>query len=231
MNNKQTSILLIGLFLLTGCGSFGGTPLTPTAPAPAPLVFITTETPSPIPPVIVDPGSTSTFTAVPQVGTNVCADPQVAALIDSLKKATLNQDGALLSSLVSPNGMEVRWVRYGNIVTYTSEQAQYLYETTYAANWGDAPGSGAPKQGAFHDVIVPDLLKVFNQPYTLYCNEIKHGGASYDIQWPYKKDFYSIYYAGTDANGSLDWHTWAIGIEYVNGKPFIYALIQYFWEP
>jgi len=113
MNNKQTSILLIGLFLLTGCGSFGGTPLTPTAPAPAPLVFITTETPSPIPPVIVDPGSTSTFTAVPQGGTNVCADPQVAALIDSLKKATLNQDGALLSSLVSPNGMEVRWVRYG----------------------------------------------------------------------------------------------------------------------
>ena len=25
--------------------------------------------------------------------------------------------------------------------------------------------------------------------------------------------------------------TWVMGIEYVSGKPYIYALIQYFWEP
>ena len=230
MNNKLISILLIGLFLLTGCGLMGNTPPTPTAPAPAPLIFITTETPSPIPP----PATavfTPTATVVPPVAENVCIDPQAPALLDSLKRAMLNNDGALLGSLVSPSGMEVRWVRYGNIVTYTREQAQFLFETTFEANWGDEPGSGAPKQGAFHDVIAPDLVKVFNQPYTLHCNEIRHGGATYDISWPYKKDFYSIYYAGTDANGNLDWHTWVAGIEYVNGKPFIYALIQYFWEP
>ena len=39
MNNKLTSILLIGLFFLTGCGLMENTPPTPTAPAPAPLVF------------------------------------------------------------------------------------------------------------------------------------------------------------------------------------------------
>lgn len=229
MNNKLTSILLIGLVFLTGCGLMGNTPPTPTAPAPAPLVFITTETASPIPTAV--PVVTATATVQPPVVANVCSDAQVTTLLDSLKRAMLNQDGALLSSLVSPNNMEVRWVRYGNIVTYTSEQAHYLYETTFEANWGDEPGSGAPKQGAFHDVIVPDMIKVFNQPYTLHCNEIRHGGASYDISWPYKKDFYSIYDAGTQANGNLDWDTWAVGIEYVNGKPFIYALIQYFWEP
>jgi hypothetical protein len=231
MNNKLTSILLIGLFLLTGCGLSGSTQPTPTAPAPAPLVFITTETPSPIAPVVVAPVVTATASPMPPVAANVCSDAQVTTLIDSLKRAMLNQDGALLSSLVSPSGMEVRWVRYGNIITYTRDQAPYLFETTFEANWGDEPGSGAPKQGAFHDVIVPEMVKVFNQPYTLHCNEIKHGGASYDISWPYKKDFYSIYDAGTDANGFLDWHTWAVGIEYVNGKPSIYALIQYFWEP
>jgi hypothetical protein len=229
MNNKLTTILLIGLFLLTGCGSLGGTLLTPTSPAPVPLVFITTETPLPAPAAIV--AVTATASPIPPVAANVCADPQATALIDSLKKAVLTSDGALLSALVSPNGMEVRWVRYGNIVTYTREQANFLFETTYEANWGDAPGSGQSKMGPFHEVIVPDLLKVFNQQYTLHCNEIRHGGASYEITWPYKKDFYSIYYAGTDANGFLDWHTWAAGIEYVNGKPFIYALIQYFWEP
>ncbi len=230
MNNKLTSILLIGLFFLTGCGLMGNTPPTPTAPAPAPLVFVTTETASPIPSAAL-PVVTATATTLPPVAANVCADAQVTTLIDALKRAMLNQDGALLSSLVSPNNMEVRWVRYGNIVTYTREQALFLFETTFEANWGDEPGSGAPKQGAFHDVIVPDMLKVLNQPYTLHCNEIRHGGASYDISWPYKKDFYSIYFAGTDQYGYLDWHTWVAGIEYVDGKPYIYALIQYFWEP
>jgi hypothetical protein len=233
MNYRLTAILLIGLFLLTGC-SFSATTLpTPTVPAAAPLVFITTETPSPIPSIATAVTVfTPTATPMPAVSANVCTDPQVIALIDSLKRAMLNNDGALLSSLVSPvNGMEVRWVRYGNIVTYTREQALFLYETTFEANWGDEPGSGMPKQGAFHDVIVPDLLKVFNQPYTLHCNELRYGGASYDVRWPYDRDFYSIYFTGTDQYGYLDWHTWVAGIEYVDGKPFIYALLQFFWEP
>jgi hypothetical protein len=32
-------------------------------------------------------------------------------------------------------------------------------------------------------------------------------------------------------NGFMDWHTWAVGVEYVNNKPYLYALIPYFWEP
>jgi len=204
-------------------------------PATATLNFITTETPSPVPsavpPVIASPVFTPVDTSVPPVAVNVCDDPQVVTLIDSLKKAMLNADGALLSSLVSPNGMEVRWVRYGSPVTYTSAQAAFLFETTFEADWGAEPGSGQEKKGAFHDVIAPDMVKVFNQPYTLHCNEIRHGGASYDIRWPYAKDFYSIYDAGTQQNGNLDWRTWVVGVEYVNDKPFIYALMQFFWEP
>jgi hypothetical protein len=29
----------------------------------------------------------------------------------------------------------------------------------------------------------------------------------------------------------MDWQTWVAGIEYVNGKPYLYALMQFFWEP
>jgi hypothetical protein len=230
---KKQIITLLALLLLTGCALPGASSVTPVTPTAAlPLVFITTETPAPILPVVTNiPVFTPTATPVPPVAANVCTDPQVPAMIDSLKKAMLNSDGALLSSLVSPNGMEVRWVRDGNPIQYTSEQAQFLYETTFEANWGAEPGSGQEKKGAFHDVIVPDMLKVFNQPYTLHCNEIRHGGASYDIRWPYSKDYYSIYDAGTQQNGNLDWRTWVVGVEYVNGKPFIYALIQFFWEP
>jgi hypothetical protein len=232
MNNKLILILVLGCFLLTGCNFSVSTLPTPTPIASQPLVFITTGTPSPIPSAVVaTPVFMSTAIPVPPVAVNICADPQATALIDSLKKSVLNADGALLSSLVSPNGMEVRWVRNGNPITYTREQATFLYETTFEADWGAAPGSGQDKKGAFHDVIVPDLTKVFKQSYILQCNEIQHGGASYDIRWPYKKDFYSAYFAGTQPNGNLDWDTWAIGVEYVNGKPFIYALLQFFWEP
>ena len=87
------------------------------------------------------------------------------------------------------------------------------------------------KRGSFHDVVVPELVRIFNQPYTLHCNELKHGGATYELEWPYQGEFYSIYFPGTQANGNLDWQTWAMGIEYVSGKPYVYALIQFFWEP
>jgi hypothetical protein len=98
-------------------------------------------------------------------------------------------------------------------------------------NWGTEPGSGAEKIGSFHDVVVPELVKAFNQPYSLHCNELKHGGATYEPEWPYQGDFYSIYFPGTEANGFMDWHTWVVGVEYVNSKPLIYGLTQFFWEP
>lgn len=123
----------------------------------------------------------------------------------------LTANGELLSSLVDPNGMEVRYYRNGRIITYTPAQAKFLFETTYQVDWGADPASGIEKKGSFHDVIVPEMVKIFNQSYTLHCNEIKHGGASYDVTWLYNKDFYSIYYAGTEANGHLDWHTWVLG--------------------
>jgi hypothetical protein len=73
----------------------------------------------------------------------------------------------LLSSLVSPTrGLDAANFRDGNVINYTPEQAKFLFETTFEVNWGAAPGSGADKIGSFHDVIVPELVKAFNQPYT-----------------------------------------------------------------
>lgn len=222
MNTKTASLVLIGTFLLTGCGLGGSADLTPTPLAPNSPGFVSTGTASlaPLPAV--------TATPVTQA---VCTDPAVVALIDSLKTSMLTADGALLGSLVSPNGMEVRYFRNGTAITYTPHQAGFLFETTFEANWGPEPGSGMDKTGSFHDVIVPDLVKIFNQPYTLHCNEVKHGGATYEVTWPYQKDFYSIHFTGTEQYGFLDWHTWVVGVEYDNNKPLIYALMNFFWEP
>lgn len=233
MSTKAISVLLVTLFVLTGCSFSGAADSAPTPTLIAPTAFnlIMTEIPAPIALASATSIFTPSATPIPPVAPNFCADPQVVALIDSLRRAMLNSDGPLFSSLVSPNGMEVRYLRYATAITYTAEQTKFLFETTFEVNWGAEPGSGLDKTGSFHDVIVPELVEVFNTPYTLHCNEIRHGGASYEISWPYDRDFYSIYFAGTDQYGYLDWHTWAAGIEYVNGKPHLYALMQFFWEP
>ena len=243
MKNKLSSTLLISAFLLAGCNASFSTLPTPTEPATPTSIFIPSETPvqSTLPvetftPISIPPTSTNTVivntaTTVPPVSGNVCSDSQVTTLINTLKTAVLTANGPLLSSILSPNGMEVRWVRNGNVIAYTPDQAKFLFETTFEADWGMSPGSGEVKTGSFHSVIVPDLVKVFNTSYTLHCNELKYGGATYNVEWPYEGDFYSIHYAGSDQYGFMDWHTWVAGIEYVNGKPYIYALMQFFWEP
>ena len=195
------------------------------------MEFILTETPTLTPNATFTPIFTPTATPIPPVAPTICADPQVIALIDSLKTSMLTADGKLLSSLISPQGMEVRYFRNGKVITYTPYQANFLFVTTYQAKWGTEPGSGLPKKGAFHDVIVPELVTIFNQPYTLHCNEIRHGGATYEVSWPYARDFYAIHFAGTEQYSYMDWHTWVVGVEYVNGKPYIYALVNFFWEP
>ncbi len=240
MKNKMIlPTLLLGFVLLSACApSITATP-TPTLPATATLSFQTTSTfISTGTPIIaaVTPGALTAIPTLtvtpPPAASDICTDPRVTALINSLKTAVLTADGALLSSLVSPpRGMDAAYFRDGTVINYKPEQAAFLFETTFEVNWGAAPGSGAEKTGSFHDVVVPELVKAFNQPYTLHCNELKHGGATYELKWPYQGDFYSVYFPGTDANGLLDWHTWAVGIEYVNGKPYLYALIPFFWEP
>lgn len=223
MKTPKMFLVLVFSFLLAGCRISGSASPTPT-PLPTDFLnFVSTGTPSPL--------SVVSATPPPSFAQAVCTDPAVAVLLDSFKAAMLNADGTLLSSLVSPNGMEVRYFRDGTAITYSPYQAGFLFETTYQADWGAEPGSGLEKTGSFHDVIVPAMVKVFNQPYTLHCNEIRHGGATYEVKWLYGKDFYSIHFAGTQANGFLDWHTWVVGVEYSENKPYIYALMQFFWEP
>jgi hypothetical protein len=231
MNTKILPAFLTGVILLVGCAS-------PATPAPATPTFIALPTstlligtPSPFTPGASSPQPGVTGSA-PANPSTICNDPQVTALIDSFKKAILTSDGPLLSSLVSPSrGMDVAYFRDGTVITYRQEHAKFLFETTFEVDWGTEPGSGELKQGSFHDVVVPKLVEIFNQPYTLHCNELKHGGATYELKWPYEGEFYSIYFPGTQANGNMDWHTWVMGIEYVNGKPYVYALMQFFWEP
>jgi hypothetical protein len=155
------------------------------------------------------------------------------ALISRLKTALQTSDGEGLASLVSPvHGLEARFFRNGRVVQYDQEQARFLFVSTYIVDWGAAPGSGLETKGSFDALLVPALLHVLNQNYSLKCNQIETGGTTYAASWPYTGiDFYSVYDPGTQANANLDWHTWLLGMRYVSGEPYLYAIIPFQWEP
>ena len=243
------ALILIGL-VATACT------LPAAAPTPTALILptATLPPPSPVPasPTPAAPTATvSTFptlsgttqvavtqVVVTQVVTQVppatfCADAQATTLISSLKSALQSSNGTLLASLVSPtHGMDARLYRNGTVVNYDQQHAKFLFETTYVVNWGAAPGSGLDTKGPFHETILPALLDVFSKSYTLTCNQVQVGGTTYKATWAYPGiNFYSVYYPGTEANGNMDWHTWLLGMHYVNGRPYLYAIMQFQWEP
>jgi hypothetical protein len=201
-------------------------PTLPLLATPTVVITSTASTTS------VQPTITPVVVATQQI-TNFCADAQAQALIDNFKNALQTSNAALLASLVSRlHGMDARLYRNGRVVNYDQQHAQFLFSSTYAVDWGAAPGSGLETKGSFHEIVLPALLKVFNKDYTLDCNQVQIGGASYKAIWPYNGvNFYSVYFAGTPGNGNLDWRTWLVGMEYVNGKPYLYAILQFFWEP
>ena len=154
-------------------------------------------------------------------------------MVVEFESALLTSDGALLASLVSPvHGVDVRLFRNGRIVNYDQGRAKLVFASTDPVDWGAAPGSGLEARGSFREVVLPELLDVFSKDCTLACNELVVGGTTYEASWPYQGvDFYSVHIPGSHAYGGLDWHTWLLGVHYVDAEPLLYAIMQFKWEP
>ncbi len=201
----------------------------PTQPTKMPASPTSGILPSSIPAIAVP--VTSSVTKAPL--SDYCLDKQATALITSFKSSLQSANGSLLASLVSPvHGMDVRLYRESRVVNYDQAHAKFLFTSTFQEDWGRAPASGVDIKGSFHQLIVPDLLEVYDLNYTLSCNQIQVGGTSYKAIWPYPDiNFYSLFFEGSQGNGSLDWNTLLIGMHYVNGKPYLYAIMRFRWEP
>ena len=163
-----------------------------------------------------------------------CDDMRVNSLITSLGIAFYTHDGGMLSSLVSPvHGMTLYLYRSGNPVTFKSSDAQWVFDSTYAHDWGAAPGSGLETNGDFRDMVLPKLLSVFNASYTLNCNTPGVAASFSTEPWPnlYAHINYYNVFRSPSSSGGLDWEVWLVGVEFVQGKPTIFSLINFEWEP
>ena len=160
-----------------------------------------------------------------------CSDTRIAPLIAKLKTSMNQSDGLMLSQLVSPNhGMNVHLWAYQPPVSYTPEKAVGAFVSTEIFNWGAGP-RGEPDYGTFKDIIQPKMLDVLNAPnMETYCDSLDKVYPLYR-PWPYPGiRYYNLYRPGTPGV-DLDFRTWLIGIEYYQGEPYIYGMVNIVWEP
>jgi hypothetical protein len=163
-----------------------------------------------------------------------CADTRVNTLLTNFGNALATSNGETLAALVSPaHGMAVRLWRYGNVVIFHTNDAPWVFGSTYVHHWGEAPGSGLDTNGAFHVVVLPKLLDVFNASYSLTCNSLGTAAQYGSEPWPnlYANiNYYTVYKPGTPGV-DLDFRYWLVGVEYMQGRPYVFGLIHFQWEP
>jgi uncharacterized protein YgiM (DUF1202 family) len=164
-----------------------------------------------------------------------CSDAHVTTLIQNLASAVKGTNDDTLAALVhSRHGLDARLWRYGTVANYTPEEASWVFESEYEVNWGPAPGSGENTLRTFGEALLPYLQEVFNASYTTHCNDPLDLATFSLDPWPPEYDninFYTVYKPGTDQYGGLDWRAWTVGVEYVEGKPYLFSLVHYQWEP
>lgn len=165
-------------------------------------------------------------------GPAFCGDSRIASLIAQLKQAVNASNGALFASLVSPvRGVDVRLWIYQPAVHYTRSGAAGVFTSATQQNWGAGP-SGIDTVGTFAAVIQPKMADLLNASYESYCNDPK-ATSMFAQPWPSEYvnfNYYSLFKPGTPGV-DLDYRQWMIGIDYVNGQPYLVTLIHVIWEP
>ncbi|MCP4139300.1 MAG: hypothetical protein GY755_03235 [Chloroflexi bacterium] len=164
-----------------------------------------------------------------------CLDSHIPFLLENLQIALEKKDGDLFASLISPtHGLDLRYYRYGTVANYTREEAAWAFKSDYAVDWGDEPGSGFEKIGTFSEIPLPRLMEVFNANYELSCNDTGIAATFAPEPWPFEYrniNFYQVFKAGTEQYAGMDWRSWLVGVEYVKGEPYLFALIHFEWTP
>ena len=159
-----------------------------------------------------------------------CADSRIPPLIEQVRQSMTQSNGNLLAPSVSPlHGVNMHLWAYGPAVNYSQASAVNIYTDPTIYNWGGGP-SGLPDTGTFNAVVKPKYLEVLNVPNReTYCDELTK---VYPLArpWPYPNiRYYNLYKPGSDL--VLDFRTLLIGIEYINGQPYVYGMVTVVWEP
>jgi len=160
-----------------------------------------------------------------------CKDQRVNELLNRFQLFVQNPQDLSIQELISPNhGLSIRHNWYNLDVNITKEEVFNVFSDSGEVNWGVMADSGLETIGSFEKIIQPKLEDVFLGNSEILCNQLQWGNTSGEVQWPdefQNLNYYSFYRPAPENGNAFDWRTWAVGIEYVDGQPFIAVLIHY----
>lgn len=163
-----------------------------------------------------------------------CADENALELIGAFKIAIEEQDDEQFAALISDErGLFIRHAWWNTEVYLTPEEAAEFFSDQTERDWGIQDGSGLPIEGSTIEVILPLLQQDFSPGEVAGCNEVVGGPTAGLLEIPLEYsalNFFSVYRPAPATGHEFDWGTWTVGIEYVDGQPYIAYLIHYAWE-
>ncbi len=160
-----------------------------------------------------------------------CADSRVLTLIEQVKQSMQQSNGTLLSPVVSPtHGVNMHLWAYGPGINFPPNKVAGIYTDPTVYSWGGGP-SGLPDTGTFNDKVKPKYLEVFNAiNRETYCDNLTKV-FPLSRPWPYRNIHYYNLYKPATPDVFFDFRTLLVGIEYINGQPYLYGMVTIIWEP
>ena len=160
-----------------------------------------------------------------------CEDDRAEQLLAKFTRAVIERDAEALMKVINPErGLVIRHNWYNTDILFTSEDQIELFLSQESLDWGQEADSGLPIQGSFTEIIAPKLDDVFLKPFKLTCRELQWGSTAGEVLWPSEFDnmnYYGLYRPAKPNGNEFDWRSWGIGMEYLEGEPYISLLIHY----
>ena len=164
-------------------------------------------------------------------GSSFCADPRVPELVNQFILALKERDGDKLHNLVNPKrGLIIRHDWWNPEVSIGFSSVPGIFLDPSPQTWGVNRDSELTIDGTFSDVMLPQLEDVFSVAPEFHCSELGVGSSAQDARWPSEYsnlNYISFHRAAPEPGSQLNWRTWALGIEYLDGMPYIALLVQY----
>lgn len=164
-------------------------------------------------------------------GSSFCEDARISELANQFIIAVQERDGGALARMVSPkHGLTIRHDWWNPEVNFSFSSVSGLFLDPSPTTWGVNRDSELTIDGTFREVILPQLEGVFSIAPELNCNKLGAGSTAQDAIWPSEysnMNYISFYRAAPEPGSQLNWRTWALGIEYLDGQPYIALLVQY----
>lgn len=160
-----------------------------------------------------------------------CEDPRVPDLINRFILAIQKRDGGQLAELVSPRrGLIVRHDWWNPEVIFEADEVALLFQDPVARVWGVNRDSEQAISGPFREAILPRMDNVFSVAPQQACNQLVVGTTAQPAEWPseyFNLNYLSYHRPAPTPGNALNWRTWALGIEFVEGRPYLAVLVQY----